>query len=125
MTAQPSWRQLAAIPESALKSQILNACGITPPPEAISNDFNDRGMYVHFSPAMDTGSYWIVCRADLHDVPLASIIYADGSDALAATGTKAGTPTGDALRAWMRAKGWVPRSERQPADPTENTRTII
>jgi uncharacterized protein YqjF (DUF2071 family) len=127
MMAMPehSWRQLAAIPESTLKSQILSACGITPPPEGISNVFMDRGLYMRFSPAQDSLSYWIVSRADNNDRPLASAIHADGSDALIAAGTAPGTPTGIALRTWMRSKGWVPRNERQQPEPTANTRTII
>jgi hypothetical protein len=121
----PSWRQLSAIPESTLKAQILKALDITPPPEGISNVFQDHGLYVRFSPAQDSTSYWIVSKADDNDRPLASTIHADGSKALKATGTKPGTPTGDALRQWMRAKGWVPHNERQPTDPTANTKTII
>jgi hypothetical protein len=125
VTTQPSWRQLAAIPESSLKAQILSACAITPPPEGISDVFMDRGLYVRFSPAQDSLSYWVLSRADSVDIPLASTIYADGSDALKAAGTAPGTPMGIALRAWMRAKGWVPLNERPQVDPTAATRTII
>jgi hypothetical protein len=122
---QPSWRQLAAIPESSLKAQILNACGIEPPPDGTSNVFMDRGLYVRFSPAQDSLSYWIVFHSGDDGVALASRIYADGSDALKAAGTAPGTPMGIALRQWMRAKGWVPRNERPQVDPTADTRTII
>lgn len=131
----PSWRQLAAIPESLTKSLILKALDITPPAAGIADIFIDHGLYVRFCPAQDTGSYWIVSCAGEAGRPLASTIHADGSAALSATGTKAGTPTGDALRAWMRSKGWRPLRGRgasppqaEPsgvADPTTNTRTII
>jgi hypothetical protein len=125
--ADPSWRQLAGIPESSVKAAILSACGIEPPAAGISDVFIDRGLYVRFSPSQDTGSYWIVSRAGASDYPLASTIHADGSDALRAAGTAPGTPLGTALRAWMRSKGWRPLRERaaDAADPTTNTRTII
>jgi hypothetical protein len=124
-TASPSWRQLAAIPESTTKAAILKALDITPQPQGISNTFTDSGLFMSFSPAQDSISYWIVSNASDGERSLASMLYTDGSNALAATGTKAGTPIGDALRLWMRSKGWLPRNERRPADPTENTRTII
>lgn len=115
MTLSPSnisWRQLAAIPESTNKATILKALDITPPPEGVSDIFSDRGLYVLFSPSQDSYSYWVVSRAGDNGVTYASTMYRDGSDALGATGTKAGTPRGDALRSWMRAKGWLPRNER-------------
>jgi hypothetical protein len=126
MTA-PSWRQLAAIPESTTKAAILKALDITPPPEGISNVFSDRGLYVMFSPAQDSASYWVVSRAGDDGVRLSAMGHADGSDALRACGTAPGTPQGEALRSWMRSKGWRPRRERatDPVDPTANTRTII
>lgn len=121
----PSWRQLAAIPESTLKAQILNACGITPPPEGISNVFQDRGVYVRYSPPQDSNSYWVVSLADTFDQPVYSMIHSDGSDVLKAASIPASIPMGQALRSWLRSKGWVPKNERPTIDPQANTKTII
>lgn len=121
----PSWRQLAAIPESTAKAAILQALDITPPPAGISNVFSDRGLYVMFSPAQDSASYWIVSRAGDDGVRLSAMGYADGSDALRACRCPAGTPMGTALRAWMRSKGWLPEKERDVAAAQADTKTII
>jgi hypothetical protein len=120
----PSWKQLAAIPESLLKTQILGACGIEPPPEGISNTWRDDRLYMLHCPAKDTGAYWVVSTPDVDGVAYSCLRYQDASAALAATGTKPGTPTGDALRQWMRSKGWIPRG-RAAISPTANTKAII
>ena len=121
--ANPSWKQLAAIPESALKTQILRACGIEPPPEGVSDTFSDRGLYVRH--LADGAAQWLVSNPG-DDGPFSAGLYADGSAALrACLPCPAGTPMGDALRQWMRSRGWVPASERRAVEPTENTRTVI
>jgi hypothetical protein len=107
MTA--NWRQLSAIPESALKHQILKALDIDPPPEGISDTFHDRGLYLLHRD--DPADHWIVSRSGW-DEDLGSVIYSDGSDALKAARCPAGTPMGDALRRWMRSRGWKPLNER-------------
>jgi hypothetical protein len=121
----PSWKQLALIPESTIKASILKALDITPPPEGISDTFRDLGLYVLYAPPRDTDAYWVVSRAGDDGVVLSSIMHRDGSDALEATGTKPGTPTGDALRQWMRSKGWVPMEERDLAAAQANMKTIV
>lgn len=125
MIAQPSWRQLAAIPESLLKVQILHACGIEPPLEGVSHTWQDDRLRLTFHPAGSGGGEDVWTLYASPKFPLGSRAYIDGSDALEATGTKAGTPTGDAMRAWMRRWGWAPRKERPVVDPTKDTRTII
>jgi hypothetical protein len=122
MEVNPSWKQLAAIPESAQKAAILKALGIVPPPEGISDTFHDRGLYVRH--VQNGSAEWLVSNPG-DDGPFSAGLYADGSAALRACRCPAGTPMGDALRQWMRSRGWVPASERKQAEPTENTRTII
>lgn len=100
--ADPSWRQLARIPESSLKAEVLRAAGIEPPPEAISREFHMpvTGTITHTT---GTGFVWY------HD---RSSRFVDGSELLRLTHAHPGTPTGDALRAWLRRWGWIPKSER-------------
>ena len=117
--AAPSWRQLSAIPESATKAQILRACGIEPPPEGVSDTFHDRGLYVRH--LADGGAEWLVSNPG-DDGPFTAGLHADGSAALKACRCPAGTPMGDALRAFMRAHGWRPANERK-AQP-DHTRMI-
>ena len=45
---QPSWRQLAVIPESVLKASILKACGVVPPAAGVSRTF-DGGSFRVFA----------------------------------------------------------------------------
>lgn len=120
-----SWKQLALIPESTMKAAILKALDIHPPPEGISDTFRDLGLYVLYAPPKDSSEYWVVSRAGDDGVVLSSIMHSDGLKALEATGTKPGTPTGDALRQWMRAKGWVPKKERDLMTAQADMKTII
>ena len=114
----PSWRQLAAIPESVEKRAILRALNIDPPPEAISRNFmfstGEQLAYVTGSAAEPAGMVYY--RPDggtrflqLEEVP-------------AFIRWPSGTPTGDALRIYLRRWGWLPKNERTP-DTT--TKTII
>ena len=45
---QPSWRQLAVIPESVLKASVLKACGVVPPAAGVSRTF-DGGSFRVFA----------------------------------------------------------------------------
>jgi len=119
----PSWKQLALIPESTTKAAILKALDVQPPPEGISDTFRDQGLYVLYSPPRDSFAYWVVSRAGDDGVMLSSMCHADGSEALRACHTVPGTPTGDALRQWMRAKGWRPQKERDEENG-ENRSTV-
>lgn len=119
--SSPSWRQLAAIPESLLKSKILHALNMDVPLEGVSHTFNSDGWYME---KVQDG--WVVYVAR-PDHPPASYGFPEdgGSDALRAARCPAGTPTGDALRAFMRRWGWVPKNERPAVEPNDNTKTII
>ena len=117
-TPQPSWRQLSAIPETVEKRAILRALNVDPPPEGISRTFcfssGERLTYISGSAAETSGMVphrpGIGARfLQLEEVP--SFIR-----------WPAGTPTGDALRLYLRRWGWLPKNERTP-DTT--TKTII
>lgn len=116
--SNPSWRQLAQIPESTLKAQILKALDVTPPPEGVSDTFISDGTY-----AQRVESGWV-----LHTRPPRKASAARGfetADELRkAANVPPNTPTGDAFRAWLRRWGWVPSGERQ-VEPQEQTKTII
>ena len=110
----PSWRQLAQIPESQEKAAIIRALGIEVPPQGVSRTF-------------DLGRNEFVTRTELGWVHFSRMacFYHEPSAILRAVRWPAGTPTGDALRAWLRRWGWIPKSEQQAAAPQENTKTII
>lgn len=112
----PSWRQLAAIPESTLKASILHALGIEPPPEGVSRTYTEIGTYIEFT---KDGS-WVVFKNGY----TTGFPGDRGSDALRAINSPPGTPSGIALRAFMRRWGWVPKGAAPP-EPTESTKTII
>jgi hypothetical protein len=119
--SNPSWRQLAQIPESTLKASILHALGITPPPEGVSRVFSEPATYLEFT----HDNAWVVSLRGPGDPPATFGFPSDqGSQALRAINSPPGTPSGIALRAFMRRWGWVPKGERQP-EPNDNTKTII
>lgn len=94
--ANPSWKQLAAIPESLTKRAVLHALGIEPPPAGIS----DR---------CDLGS--IVFRAGESGliVEEGSTAYFFGAlEALKRFTPSKSTPSGDLARWWLRAKNLLP-----------------
>jgi hypothetical protein len=112
MTMNPSWKQLAEIPESLTRARVIRALGVEVPPEGRARSFQDGGVLVAVAPesgfyvAIDGAARWV-----------------DGGSAVIAE-LKAsqrhwmpvGTPTGDALRAWLRSWGWVPKGAAAPAE---------
>lgn len=115
--SSPSWRQLASIPETVEKQAILRALGVDPPPEGISRIFKfstgERLTYTSGSSVEPDGMvYYNPQEASrfllIEDVPR-FICWPSG------------TPTGDALRRYLRRWGWLPKNERQPDTP----KTII
>ena len=106
----PSWKQLAEIPESLTRARVIRALGIEVPAEGRARSFQDGGVLVAVAPesgfyvAIDGGARWV-----------------DGGSAVLGA-LKAsrrhwmpvGTPTGDALRAWLRSWGWVPKGAAAP-----------
>ena len=129
--ADPSWKQLAQIPDGVLKQVVLRALSIEVPQAGRSPVFRDRGVYLQVSGDggflfMDSGE----ARQDSGAAPDAprphsSRWYPDGSSLLKAIRWPPGTPTGDAIRSWLRQWGWSPASEQQPSEPQAQTKTVI
>jgi len=96
--AEPSWRQLAAIPESKLKAQILNACGIEPNITGISRIFHAGNIHIHASslPGFNDDKVWFT----LYPAP-GTKAFGSSKELLKALRWPSGTPTGDALRKWL------------------------
>jgi hypothetical protein len=101
----PSWRQLAAIPESKLKAQILNACGIDPEVAGVCHIFHagDIQIYASVSPGLNE-KVWFT----LYPAP-GSRSFESPKELLKALRWPQGTPTGDALRKWLGFYGWKPK----------------
>ena len=94
---QPSWRQLAAIPESKLKAQILNACGIEPEIAGVCHIFHagDIQIYASASPGLNE-KVWFT----LYPAP-GTRAFSTPKELLKALRWPPGTPTGDAIRKWL------------------------
>lgn len=118
--SSPSWRQLAAIPESAQKRAILRALGVEPPPEGISRTFEfssgEQLTYVSGSSVEPSG---MVYRGPIE---ASGTRFLQLEEVPKFINWSSGTPTGDALRLYLRRWGWLPKAERTP-DTT--TKTII
>jgi hypothetical protein len=97
-TPQPSWRQLAAIPESHVKSAVLHALGITPPPEGVS-----RYLELGDGLLMEHGAAGLICTD-----PTLGSYYSGAQEAIRRYRLSKGTPSGDITRRWMAARGLLP-----------------
>ena len=102
----PNWRQFRAIPYGPTVAAVLKALDIELPEEGRPTSFQAEG----FLAAVTTAGDWVV----LVDRGLAQFVDAPG-DVLKAAKLTQGTPSGDALRQWLRWWGWVPKSEQAPA----------
>jgi hypothetical protein len=89
--ADPSWRQLAAIPECHTKARVLHALGITPPLEGISR-YLDLGNGL----TMEAGEAGLIVT----DRKSGSR-YMNPQDALRTFLLHKGTPSGDLTRSWF------------------------
>jgi hypothetical protein len=114
---RPSWKQLAAIPESVRKTQVLRALGIEVPSEGVSATLEDpRERILVYE---QDGSFI------LHQYGR-STHYATGSEVIKALNWPASTPSGEVLRAYLRRWGWTPRKKEAPVEkPQQDTRTIV
>ena len=97
---EPSWKQLSLIPESVLKASILRACGIQPPAAGVCRTFDGGTFQVYGTVGPGT---------NLSEGSIRFVVYQDGGtksfdtykDVLKTVKASAGTPTGDALRAFL------------------------
>ena len=109
-----SWRQFAAIPFDSTVAAVIRALAVEVPPEGRPRSFQGPGGFLA---AVTLEGTWIVCQAGLAQ-PV------DGPrEVLQAAKLPAGTPSGDALRQWLRWWGWVPKGKAAP-EPQEATRMI-
>lgn len=99
---RPSWKQLAQIPDSLLKARILRALDVKVPPEGRATVFLGEGFRLEVAP--ESGFY-------LMTDGISSTWLPDGSTVLRTLKWSAGTPTGDAVRAWLKSWGWVPKQK--------------
>lgn len=94
--ANPSWKQLAAIPESLTKRAVLHALGIEPPPAGVS----DRCEFGSFS--FYYGELGVIVESS------GAARYLNALEALREFKLSRGTPSGDLVRWWLKAKGFSP-----------------
>lgn len=117
----PSWRQLAAIPESLTKDAIIRALGIIVPPEGVSLIWYDRGLYIERCKNPQGESWFVV--DNMGPQGSSPCMCLTPNDVARAIHWPAGTPTGDAIRRWLTNFGYVPPGARPP-EPQEETRAI-
>lgn len=117
----PSWRQLAAIPETLHKRAILHALSIEAPPEGISDRCDLGGGLV-----LRAGEGGLIaehkfgsrsfrtCVAQALDPPPfppreqgISTSYSAAREVLKLHSLHKGTPSGDLARWWLTAKGYI------------------
>ena len=96
---QPSWRQLAVIPESVLKASILKACGVISPITGISRTFDGGNfrVFANVSPGTHNAEgVWFTLYQDT-----GSRLFTNPKELLKAVRASPGTATGDAIRNWF------------------------
>lgn len=120
--SSPSWRQFAAIPFDATVAAVVKALDLEIPEEGRPRSFRGPGGQWpggQFLASTTQAGDWVICHGGASR-------FVDGPGAvLKAARMPAGTPSGDALRQWLRWWGWAPRSEQRQAEPQEQTKTII
>jgi hypothetical protein len=106
LMSTPSWRQFRAIPFDVTAAAVIKALDIEVPAEGRPTSFRAEG----FLATVTTAGDWLV-MTDGEARPVA------GPDEVRrAAQLPAGTPSGDALRQWLRMWGWRPKSEQAPAE---------
>lgn len=114
-------KQLALIPESLLKHQVLKAIDYERTPEDWSKDFHlPDGEKISFNDSKDNS-----LKGFLWYTPEKGACFLATDTLKPVRLWPAGTPTGDAIRLYLRRWGWIPQSEQGVTAPQESTRTII
>ena len=93
-----SWKQLSQIPECSLKSKVLRALDITPDPSGVSLVFNDFPLYVAVTPSKDS----FIVIEKLEGRLDSACFHKTSRDVLKALRWPKGTPTGDAVREFLK-----------------------
>jgi hypothetical protein len=94
--ANPSWKQLAAIPESLTKRAVLHALGIEPPPAGVSDRCDLDGIVFR------VGELGLIVEEG------STAYFFSAPEALKCFVLGRGTPSGDLARWWLRAKNLLP-----------------
>lgn len=115
--SNPSWKQFSAIPFDATVASVINALAIVPEGDGRPRSFVGPGK---FRAAVTPAGLWLIYRDGCSH-------YVEGPDAVRqAAKLPAGTPSGDALRQWLRMWGWTPPLKVvAELEPQEQTKTII
>ena len=108
-----SAKQLQLIPESAYKAALLKALDIVPEPSWFSTKF-DCGDNTTLE-ITESGVVY-------HREGVSSLISIN--DVTKNVRAAPSTPTGDALRVYLRRWGWLPKPERDALAAQANTRMI-
>lgn len=114
MMGRPSWKQFAAIPFDATVAAVIRALAVEVPPEGRPKHFHAHGWHATRTP----DGNWSIC-----DGQTARFV-AGPAEVLREMKLPQGTPSGDALRQWLRWWGWVPKSEQSAAEPQDATRMV-
>lgn len=102
-SGDPNWRQFAAIHFDSKIADVIKALGLQVPEQGRPRTF--RGPGGRFLASVTSAGDWLVSQ-DGHTM------FVDGPDAVRrAAKLPIGTPSGDALRQWLRWHGWAPKSE--------------
>ena len=111
----PSWKQLGLVHDCLMKQQILDALGVTPPDAGVSSMFVlKEGVE---SVSFDGQAFVYYKQGVSH--------FCYGDEVLKWSRAPKGTPTGDALRVWLRRHGWLPKSERDVMDAQKDTKVVV
>lgn len=104
----PSWRQFRAIPFDATVAAVIKALDIEVPKEGRPTGFRAEKFLTSVT---DAGDWVVLCEGEMAR-------FVDSPEEVRkAARLPAGTPSGDALRMWLRWWGWVPKSEQRQAEP--------
>lgn len=117
-TITPNWRRFAARPWTVEHAKTVNALGLQIPPE---------GRTYYFVAGYCRATRYHEQKWQVSNGVISKYLIDPDSvlRQLTSWGLSTGTPSGDALRQWLRMWGWLPVSERQEqAEPQAETRTI-
>ena len=107
---KPNWRRFRAIPYDPTVAAVIKALDIELPPEGRPTSFRVEGFLASVTDAGD----WVVCEGG------AAWFVDSPEEVRKAARLPQGTPSGDALRQWLRWWGWVPKSEQRQAEGEGN-----
>ena len=115
----PNWRRFAQFQFTAETAAVLKALDIEVPPDGRPTSFAGPDGFMAARQDGPSGPQWLIWdkghtrfTADIDEVRRVARL-------------PAGTPSGDALRQWLTWWGWSAPARKPPADPNDQTKTII